>query len=339
MKKISIIGLKGSGKTCFMSAMTISMSRGLKMNNGRVFTITADDPAQIAPLMNAYEGMINNRRWPDSDDQIHHYDFNSSIALLPIMSFSLTDYPGGWLTDEVLIQEVTDEFEDSDAVVLLVDAERLKKGVCDVDTVKLNALFNKLAMDYVQKGVSFPPTMVVVSKSDLLDNEQEIQSVDEYLKQSFASIFGAETKILSGITHVKLGKNLKNDNKQILGDLDLRPEAGNLAIPILFAYYATTFTERKKLEDKMILAGKTIEEKKAILADIQNSNFIKRILSKVKGEVSNANDAIEDSTRELKIDEEAKARLCEVIETIEPTLLQNAEIYYDGELINKTDQL
>lgn len=319
------MGLKGSGKTCYLTAMTQAMSSGLWLE-GKVFQIIAPNLGQIQPLQNAYNGMINDGVWPPSTDSISQYDFDSTLNLKPVMSFSLIDYPGGQMTAE----ELSEKFSECDAVIILIDAERLKNGLAANDAQKINTIYNKLVRD----REVIPPTIVVVSKSDLLANEHEANKIDNNLFTTFKVLFGQGSNIISGITHVKLGEKLSNQGSKIFGTLDLRPEAGNLAIPILFTYYAQLFFDRQQADDEVDQNRTDVSKRNSNLRAIQNKNFLGRMLNKLNGKESDAENALSIAVRKLNLSEKQQKKLCETINSIEPVLFENSKIYYDGNLLN-----
>lgn len=331
MKKIAMIGLKGSGKTCFTTAMSMAMSSGIKLEDGSVFNLSFANLQQMAPLMNAYLGMTNDRRWPEASDVKNQYDFNSCLSLRRVLPFTLLDYPGGWLTDPEHMNEMFEEFNECGAIIVLIGADMLIELMNgNVRTYPYFSMLRQFTQNVIEKfdqnGLVFPPTIIAITKSDEFEDEGKIGNAYEFLKEQFAAIFAVGTNIVSGLTHIKLGNNLRNNEAYIEGDLILKPDFGNLSIPILFSFYATALTNRDNV------AGEG-QRARYNLIRAQNQNMFERLRDRLAG--NRRTDTLQKLRDTVQGTDEQYSNLCKLIESIEPTLLNGAELYYDGNRINK----
>lgn len=338
MKKIAMIGLKGSGKTCFTTAMTMAMNRGIVLNDGSVYNLSFANLQQMTPLMNAYMGMTNNRDWPSADFEKHSYDFNSSLSLKHVFPFTLLDYPGGWLVDPDHMDEMLEEFNECSAIIVLVGADMLRQLFNgNSSMLQYFTMLQQFTQNVIGKfnnnGSIFPPTIIAITKSDEFINDDEIAKAYQFLKDQFAAIYGAGTNIVSGLTHIQLGNNLRNDNSKIGGELIIRPDFGNLSIPVLFSLYASVFTNRENVKlsksNQDIALGKAQQEK----IKIQNENVFKRIWDRISGKPQSLSHTIQTISNNVKGSKEQIENLSKVINSIEPTLLNGAELYFNGEKI------
>lgn len=339
MKKIAMIGLKGSGKTCFTTAMTMAMSSGIKLEDGSVFNLSFANLQQMAPLMNAYMGMTENRRWPDASDNKNSYDFNSSLSLRRVLPFTLLDYPGGWLTDPEHMDEMFEEFNECGAIIVLVGADMLRQFI-NGNTVMypyfsmLRQFTQNVIEKFDQNGSVFPPTIIAITKSDEFEDEGEIGKAYEFLREQFAAIFAVGTNIVSGLTHIKLGNHLKNNETKIEGDLILKPEFGNLSIPILFSFYATTLTNRKDIAGIGKNTGEQLREAQKALIEAQGKNMFVRLRDRLNGNRKRMEDTVQILKGTVQGTNEQLSNLSKVIDSIEPTMLRGAELYFNGSRIN-----
>ncbi len=334
-----MIGLKGSGKTCFTTAMAMAMGSGIKLKDG-IFNLSFANLQQMAPLMNAYMGMTENRRWPDASDDKNSYDFNSSLALRRVLPFTLLDYPGGWITDPNHMDEMFEEFNECGAIIVLVGADMLRQFINGNNVMfPYFSLLRNFTQNVIQKfednGSVFPPTIIAITKSDEFENEGELDKAYEYLKEQFKVIFGPNTNIVSGLTHIKLGNGLKNNEAKIEGDLILKPDFGNLSIPILFSFYAITLTNREKIVAISQNTNNQLREANKALIEAQGKNLFGRLLDRLNGSRKSMDETIKTLRGTVQGTDEQLTKLGKVIDSIEPTLLRGAELYFNGNRINQ----
>ena len=73
MGKVSIFGVSGSGKTCYLYAMSQVLSGGA-VQDGFKLSIIANDPIQERQLNEGYLKMAGGE-WPESTSVTTEYDF------------------------------------------------------------------------------------------------------------------------------------------------------------------------------------------------------------------------------------------------------------------------
>ena len=97
--KFTMLGMTGSGKTCYLLGMYKKMLGGLKG-----FSLTTDDDTD-GELRTRYSKMddasLGQKRFPPGTDQTDTYEFTLEYAFSPIMSFAWIDYPGGSMEEKV----------------------------------------------------------------------------------------------------------------------------------------------------------------------------------------------------------------------------------------------
>lgn len=106
--KISIYGLSGSGKSCYIYAMTKAMNKGIKFDNGKVMTMVNSDLKQVN-LLNQRFNMMVNGMWPPGTTETTVFSYNNRIAFKFITDISIRDYRGGIFTN---IEEDMNEVDD-----------------------------------------------------------------------------------------------------------------------------------------------------------------------------------------------------------------------------------
>jgi hypothetical protein len=339
MKKIAMIGLRGSGKTCFTTAMTMAMSSGIRLEDGSVFNLSFADLQQMTPLMNAYMGMTNDRNWPPSSEKKVSYDFNSSLSLRRVLPFTLLDYPGGYLTDPNHMDEMLQEFNECASIIVLVGADMLRQfihgnyGLYPYFSM-LQQFTQHVISEFDKEGSVFPPTIIAITKSDEFANEDEVNHAYSFLREKFATIFQAGTNIVSGLTRIQLGNNLKNNGSKIEGELILKPNFGNLSIPILFSLYASAYTNRENVSVKKGDKSIALSKAQGDLMKAQNENIFIRIRDRISGKRRSLEDRVKELSHIVQGSNEQLSNLSKVIDSIEPTVINGAELYYNGVLIN-----
>lgn len=241
--KISIYGLSGSGKSCFIFAMSQALSQGVEFSNGELMTVITPDPRQMVRLYKAYDKMVNGY-WPAGNTQSITYNFDVRKALEMMLEIEITDYRGGLLDsdddDDLEEQaELYKSFSDSRVLLFFFGADTIKKAFAGDMYARFNFQhFNALYASYLKTSpnAARTPVLFVISKADLL-SPAELARAKEFVKDQMKQFFGRGTNLTVGITAVSLGKNLSNYKGELEGELDIRASAGNLSIPVLFALY------------------------------------------------------------------------------------------------------
>ena len=260
-RKVSIFGVRGTGKTCYLYAMAQVMGKGVSYD-GTTITLIANDLEQQKLLNRGIEELAGGE-WPMGSQKATTYDFRVRVQhedqnrdIIP--SLIIQDYRGGLLEGEyeekVEFEELLGSFSDSCAIVFLVDGETLIQALdpLDVepehrafldDTLRLRAghqisFVENLFMEYKKRNKRIPPVLVAITKSDLFLSQNELENGKAFVKRSLPSLFAKGSGIDAAMTAVSLGENLSRDEQNhIVGKLDITASK-NPQIPVLYALYA-----------------------------------------------------------------------------------------------------
>lgn len=289
--KISILGVRGAGKTCYIYAMAQIMREGVSYENTCI-SMMSNSILQQKKLENGYYTLVRSM-WPggtsdNSDERI--YDFKVRIENADsyyddfIPSLLIRDYKGGTLTADgadwmTEFSKLMNFFWGSCAVVFLIDGDTLMNAMDSLDlapehrTVRdpLDILEAKnqisfienLFLEYKNANVieKIPPVLIAITKADLFSSEDELNAGKKLVKRRLNSIFAKGSGVDSAITAVSLGDNLSHEEGHILtGTLKLNMD-GNIHIPIIYSLYAY-------LDSKY---DKCTPEKQAIIDSILSS--------------------------------------------------------------------
>lgn len=253
--KVTVIGVKESGKTTYLTGMYICMSMGVKN-----FSLFAKDPSQDMYLEKLWD-MINNGDKPDPSDKTEKYKFHIAHNYKPVMDFDWMDYPGGILAQpntpecEALIRDV----KDSDCLLLILNGELfaniqaqdvaeykecvIKKLSIDKGIREELKMFQRLSKD----NVKLPPVGIVVTKCDLIPKTYQ-STIQDIIRETFDQLIDASERIILPMS-VTLGGKLEPG---------FTPNPHNVEQPIAFAVLNILM--------KYLLAAK--------IQNAQNQNYI-----------------------------------------------------------------
>lgn len=334
--KISIYGLSGSGKSCFIFAMSQALSQGIEFSNGELMTVITPDPRQMVRLYKAYDKMVNGY-WPAGNTQSYTYNFNVRKALEKMMEIEITDYRGGLLDsdeeDDLDEQEsLYASFNDSRALLFFFGADTIKKALEGDVYARFNFQhFNALYDRYLGSSPDAikTPVLFVISKADLL-SPAELEEAKTFLKSQMKQFFGRGTNLTVGITAVSLGRNLTNYKGELEGELDIRANAGNLSIPVLFSLYHLMGEKIEAATGNVNSAQNDLSNaQKALGHELSRSAFSRFFVNNersIRNRIASGNSCVA-SQKELLL------KLNSSMEAIKSFLLSGAEIYYNGERI------
>ena len=233
--QFTMLGMTGSGKTCYLLGMYKKMLSGLKG-----FSLTTDDDTDVS-LRRRYKRMtdasLGQERFPAGTDQTDFYDFTLEHGFSPVLPFRWIDYPGGMLdekTDGDIEQyNVLEEYvRNSSSLFICVDGALLQG---DDNTEKINLLqekcsdlINPFLSRYLKNNDFLPPTALVVTKSDLCREDTKPEDQEKIIKEAFNPLFvqGAESQRFVAVISVSIGQNISENGYQ--GKLSPK----NLQLPI-----------------------------------------------------------------------------------------------------------
>lgn len=334
--KISMYGLSGSGKSCFIFAMSQALSQGVEFANGELMTVITPDPRQMIKLYKAYEKMVKGF-WPDGSTMSITYNFNVRKALEKMLEIEITDYRGGLLDsdddDDIEEQdELFTSFNDSRVLLFFFGADTIKNAFNGDMSARFNFQhFNALYDTYLgsSPNASKTPVLFVISKADML-SPTELAKAKTFVKEQMKQFFGRGTNLTVGITAVSLGKNLSNYKGELEGELDIRASAGNLSIPMLFALYNLMAEKIESQIGSISSAQKDIDAGRSALGKELSRSAFSRFFSNHESTIRSH---ITSSNRILASRKEDLLKLESSMAAIKSYLLSGAEIYFNGEHI------
>ena len=277
MDKVTVIGFKASGKTCYLAGMYDIMSTGIKN-----FSLVEKNPDQDWYLQGLWEQISDgaNRSWPVPNDDKRVYSFSLCHSFDKIIEFEWLDYPGAALVDPGygLIDEIKNQLSESACLLVLVNGESFAFDGKPADQKPIQASsldeYKKIVAKNLKRNkdleavrqltkigsddVVLPPIGIVVTKCDLIDDTW-VDYVQEILRENFQSIFaeGGEDDRIVMMAAVTLGNDI-----QFGGDAD----PVDIELPIAFAVLSIL---RKYILAARVLKKKTDNE----LCDHEKSIF------------------------------------------------------------------
>lgn len=249
--KITVLGMSGSGKTCYLLALYYKMLAGIEG-----YTLTTDDKRDVE-LRDSYSklrnGKLKEKRFPvgTNSGTFEKYTFDLCQSYEKIMSFDWIDYAGGDLGNKVgAYEQLEKDIYESSSLFIFVDGANLIKDfqtgeeLEDIDerieSVSLaNASINNLLARYSQrkeKDNFFPPIAIVVTKYDLFHDLVSEEELCEIVQEAFSPLFGSKANKIERIITIipiSLGANI-SDN-----DYSGKLKPININLPILFGIYFT----------------------------------------------------------------------------------------------------
>lgn len=233
--KITVLGVKESGKTTYLAGMYICMSAGVKN-----FSLVAKDPNQDMYLEKLWEKISNGEK-PYPTDKPEQYQFHIAHNYKPVMDFDWKDYPGGILaeTSAPECQNLIQDVKDSDCLLLILDGrlfvstraqncdeyknEIIKKIKYDKGVRDEVKMFQRLS----DENLKLPPVGIVVTKCDLIPPTYK-PVVQEIICEIFSQLIGESERVVL-LMSVTLG-----------GDIvpGFVPDPFNIEQPIAFSVLA-----------------------------------------------------------------------------------------------------
>lgn len=331
MEKVTLYGLGGAGKSCYIYAMAQALSQGIKFSDRRILTVRCAFP-QINKLNEAYKKMRNGE-WPVGTGERVEYNFNCRLATEKIMEFSIEDYRGGLLNtcdkdDEEEQEKLIKSFAGSSVLLFFIGADTIKQALNGDFEQQANLnVMGTLHDDYLKRtNDSRTPIMIVISKSDMLSESEKIEA-KKLVLTAFQYMFGAETNLTAAITMVTLGKGLKNNGGEMEGTLIIGPTAGNLHIPILYSLFSVISNRIESSIGRLTSAQQSYTSAQSALSHELSRSSIARFFSNnessIRQRITQCNSAI-DSEKELLNE------LSKILSEIKPLILNGADVYING---------
>ena len=252
--KISLLGLTGSGKTCYLYTAAHVLAKGVNVN-GHTISANATNRQQAIRLNRGIETMAEGY-WPEGSLDTKTYPFELKIDGQNLFPFTIYDYRGSMLDgltdlDQEETEEIFSTFEESSCVVILIDGNTIlealepdklslehRKNISLADQLKARNKINYVEVlidECFERMGNNVPVLLVITKRDLFYPE-ELKAGKDLLKQLLPSLFSQRNDMIAGITTVTLGVDLQNDGNRLTGTLCLNT-SGNIHLPILFALF------------------------------------------------------------------------------------------------------
>lgn len=334
--KISIYGLSGSGKSCYIYAMTKAMNKGIKFDNGKVMTMVNSDLKQVN-LLNQRFNMMVNGMWPPGTTETTVFSYNNRIAFKFITDISILDYRGGIFTNiEEDMNEVDDlykSFKDSGSLAFFIGVDKVMRALKgDVEAFNDLDLMNNLYARYLDLYPNdTTPIIFVLTKADLASPE-ELETCKNFIRDNYAAFFGAGTGLTVGLTAVTLGRNLGcGADNELIGELRVGPSEGNIQIPILFTIFGIYSKRIAEELERNAAYNKTLETRQGTLAQREQKGFFSKIWY---GGTSSIKRQIEAIQGQIKKSNEDLLLMADCIDLIKSKMRDGVELYVDGELQN-----
>ncbi|MEA5554031.1 hypothetical protein VB713_24125 [Anabaena cylindrica UHCC 0172] len=257
--KITMLGVSGAGKTCYMLGLYSTMQLGLQG-----FTLTTTDMDEDLRLTSLWERMVDSEgedRWPAGTSEPHEYEFDFCYGMRRLISFDWLDYRGGAMKDVSTqddVQVLTKRLRGSNCIFLCVSGEDLKEEVSS--PIELKNIARKSGIDRMNKFLTILtnnlsdsqrpfPIVILITKYDQCQKRTKEKLIED-IKQMFNVLFMPNQDWLIMLCPVSLGKDLATNRDE--GEIDPK----NLHLPLVFALYARfreyAMTEQARLNEARI---------------------------------------------------------------------------------------
>lgn len=247
--QITILGMSGAGKTCYLLGLYYKMGSGLKG-----YTIATDDDTDVQ-LRDRYKRLCDvtldkARRFPAGTDNISNYVFDLQYGYNTIMSFDWVDYPGGLLDRKNLenieeYENIKESINNSSSLFICLDGSLLCGEDTEekIDNVRDNCsnVINTFFADYFKTNSKLPPTAIIVTKYDVCRNDTSPEELCEIIEEAFSPFFvDDDNKKIVTIIPVSIGTNIMDD------DFSGKMKPLNIHLPIFMGIW---FALSKKIQD------------------------------------------------------------------------------------------
>lgn len=218
--QITILGMSGAGKTCYLLGLYYKMGSGL-----RGYTITTDEDTDVQ-LRDRYARLCDvtldmEKRFPAGTDNISKYEFDLQYGYNTIMSFDWVDYPGGLLDRKNAgnleeYEDVKKAINNSSSLFICVDGSLLLGDDIDekIDNVRDNCsnVINTFFTEYFKSNNELPPTAIIVTKYDVCKDDTDAEELCEIIEEAFSPFFvkNGNRKIVT-IIPVSIGTNIMDN--------------------------------------------------------------------------------------------------------------------------------
>ena len=336
--QITILGMSGAGKTCYLLGLYYKMGAGLKG-----YTITTDEDTDVQ-LRDRYKKLCDvtldkEKRFPAGTDNISKYEFDLQYGYNTVMSFDWVDYPGGLLDRKNSgsleeYEEVKTAINNSSSLFICVDGLLLLGDDIDVkvDNVRDNCsnVINTFFTDYFKSNHELPPTAIIVTKYDVCQDDTDEEELCKIIEEAFSPFFVKdENEKFVTIRPVSIGTNI-TDN-----DYSGKMKPLNIQLPIFMGIW---FALRKKIQGYATEIQKQEQRNNEVISSLnyqkaredskwwifKNDNMIESLARKIRATKSKGQQQTKEMNHILNAMVDNRDKLIE-------ELVQIPYVYINGE--------
>lgn len=307
----TMLGMTGSGKTCFLTGMYYEMSSGI-----HGFTLSSEDDIDNE-LREKWVKLCEKNgvnRFPVGTDRTERYKFTLEYAYEPIKNFNWLDYPGGDLEKKGTgniesYKEIEKAILKSTCLFICVDGallcEENKELMIENVRNKCSSKINGFLSKYLKNNRCLPPVSIVVTKSDMF-RDKSPSTIEEVIKESFSPLFqknNDKRKIVT-IIPVSIGRNISD------GDYAGRLEPINIHLPLFWGIWFSLKKDLNYYEQKANDKKNDVALNEAEINTIKNRfiyfgrkkkiKFLESKLEKNKGDLCNLTNMIKKQTEYIE---------------------------------------
>lgn len=333
--KITILGMSGSGKTCFLLGLYYLMGAG---RGG--YTLHADDDTDVR-LRDQYAKLCDRtlpkeQRFPAGTDNVTRYSFDLQYGFKTILSFDWVDYPGGLLDrkyegDLEAYEEVKRTIVESSSLFICVDGSLLVGDDMDekIDNIRDNCsnVINTFFSEYFQTNQTLPPTAILVTKFDECEADNSNEDLCEIIQEAFSALFvDDENRKVVSIIPVSIGMNIMDD------DYTGKMKPKNLQLPIFMGIW---FALSKQIQEYEFHAKNRIDRINTEVQKLEHQKWEKeRKWFRSSDEIKAIARKIDKVQASASTEQKRMEQICRIMESNSDRLLKELDripyVYLNG---------
>lgn len=325
MDKITMIGVSGAGKTCFIYAMYNFMSIP---HNG--FSFTAADLDVDLDLQNGWEQIAFDHQWPAATNITTAYDFHVQYNTHSILQFSWCDYRGGATSDRSTNQDkqdLIDRIHQSSCLIISIGADTIKEILAgNQSKARELRILNSIIHNYEINNTRRIPIIFALTKADLYTRDDQGKLID-LIKLYFQNVFLPNSGWLAAVVPITLGSFPSGNNT---GAIEGMIEPKNIQVPVMFFVSSVLHEKADVIKNKLQQINNDRNNYQIKANNARDQGWLSKIWNGDISKTANANIS--------RLDEEERNILNSLAE-IERTLasmrdlFKVCKIYYEGDEI------
>lgn len=243
---MTMIGMSGCGKTCYLYGTYADMLDGISG-----FNFFPSDYDQGLDLQNGWDSILEGV-WPmgTAGGAVIEYQFDISLDGEDIGQFCWLDYRGGLLNDRIAadsdddVKKFHNRCSETDSFLVAIPADTLLKAK-ENDRKANSMLMRYQTLLHHFKNINDLPVSFVITKGDLVTDKDDMQKCISVLKTKFNPLFASHKSLM--ICKVSLGKFLGEMVQG--GSVEGAIQPRHLHLPILFAFWCEFAREAQAFRD------------------------------------------------------------------------------------------